>query len=183
MYDTLKIMGGGEYIMGSDLSGFVDLAKELGAVDAKIIDPVTIKTAAWVRMKCSFGCKYGPRRRHCCPPNTPTHKETQEMIDCYKHALLVHCKGNWNDPSEVVLKLEREIFLAGYYKVIGFGAGPCMVCKTCHPEKCAQPKNARPSMEACGIDVFETVRANGWPIMVLKDLQSDGNYYGLLLID
>lgn len=169
--------------MGNDLSRFIDLAKELGAVDVKIINPATIKTAAWVRMKCLYGCKYGPRRRHCCPPNTPTHHETQEMIDCYKRALLVHCKADWKDPSDIVLQLEREIFLAGFYKVFGFGGGPCTVCETCNPEKCQQPKKARPSMEACGIDVFETARANGLPIMVLQDLEGDGNYYGLLLID
>jgi len=169
--------------MNSDLERFIALAKEYGAADAKIIDPATIKTAAWVRMKCLFGCKYGRARRHCCPPNTPTHKETQEIIDCYKRAMLVHCTDDWKQPSEIIIKLEREIFLSGFYKVIGFGAGPCMLCKTCNYERCDNPKNARPSMEACGIDVFETAINNGFPIQVVPDRESPGNYYGLLLID
>lgn len=166
-------------MMDNDLSRFIDLAKELGACDAKIIAPGTIKTAAWVRMKCMYGCKH--RKVHCCPPNTPTPKETQEIIDCYKTALLIHCKDK--DPSETVLKLERAIFLAGFYKVIGYGCGACMLCKTCNDEKCANSKDARPSMEACGIDVYETVRTNGFPIEVVKDRKSNGNYYGLLLIE
>ncbi len=165
--------------MTDDLSKFVDLAKELGADDAKIIDTRTIKTAAWVRMKCLYGCRY--RRFHCCPPNTPTPKETQEIIDCYKVALLIH--GNNSDPSNIVLKIEREIFLSGYYKAIGFGCGPCTLCKTCNPEKCVHPKEARPSMEACGIDVYATVKENGFPIAVVQDKKCNGNYYGLVLIE
>jgi hypothetical protein len=38
-------------------------------------------------------------------------------------------------------------------------------------------------MEACGIDVFATVRANGFPIEVVRDDSSDQNYYGLILIE
>ncbi|MDD4238791.1 MAG: DUF2284 domain-containing protein [Desulfotomaculaceae bacterium] len=165
--------------MNTDLSRFIDLAKELGVNDAKFIVPRTIKTAAWVRMKCMYGCKH--RKVHCCPPNTPTPKETQEIIDCYKTALLIHCENK--DPSDIVLKLERAIFFAGYYKVLGYGCGACMLCKTCNAEKCMHPLDARPSMEACGIDVYETVRTNGFPIMVVQDRKSSGNYYGLLLIE
>lgn len=46
-----------------------------------------------------------------------------------------------------------------------------------HPEK------ARPSMEACGIDVYETARVNGYPINVLKDKSCTGNYFGLVLLE
>lgn len=38
-------------------------------------------------------------------------------------------------------------------------------------------------MEACGIDVYETVRANGYPIEVVKDYSDDANYYGIVLIE
>lgn len=165
--------------MDNNLSRFIEMAKELGAYDAKIIDPGTIETAAWVRMKCQFGCRY--KKTYCCPPNTPTPKETREVIDCYKTAMIIH--GMNMNPSDIVLKLEREILLAGYYKVIGYGCGSCRLCKTCNEEKCAHPKDMRPSMEACGIDVFETVRRNGFPISVLRDRNESGNYYGLLLIE
>jgi len=63
------------------------------------------------------------------------------------------------DPSsgirELVADLEREIFLAGFYKALSFGCGPCGLCKTCEIENgCRYPEKARPSMEAAGIDVF-----------------------------
>jgi hypothetical protein len=38
-------------------------------------------------------------------------------------------------------------------------------------------------MEACGIDVYATVRANGYPIAVVKDQGDDANYYGLVLVE
>ncbi|NMA52155.1 MAG: DUF2284 domain-containing protein [Peptococcaceae bacterium] len=174
--------------MAHDLTRFLELAKNLGADEAKIIDPVTIKTAAWVRLKCMYGCS--SRRGRCCPPHTPTPGETQEIIDCYEQAMLIHCRQGVH-PTKIVVQLEREMFLAGYYKAFGLGYGVCELCrpyakeKCAYPggENCAHPAAARPSMEACGIDVFATVRANGFPIDVLPDWETEGNYYGLLLIE
>jgi predicted metal-binding protein len=95
---------------------------------------------------------------------------------------LVHCKAN-KRPTKIVTALEREIFLAGYYKTLGFGSGPCRLCRECNVEGCLHPDDARPSMEACGIDVYATARANGSPIEVVRDETSDQNYYGLVLIE
>ncbi|NMA52542.1 MAG: hypothetical protein GX949_06000 [Peptococcaceae bacterium] len=38
-------------------------------------------------------------------------------------------------------------------------------------------------MEGCGKDVFETDIKNGFPIQAMLNKESQGNYYGLLLID
>ncbi|MGV8119458.1 MAG: DUF2284 domain-containing protein [Candidatus Xenobiia bacterium LiM19] len=48
------------------------------------------------------------------------------------------------------------------------------------------PRNAhlaRPSMEACGIDVYATVRKHGFSIEVVKDRSQPKHYYGLVLVD
>ncbi len=162
-----------------DLARFIQLAKEYGAHDAKIIDAATVRTAAWVQMKCLYGC--GVRGLHC-PPNTPSYKQTQEMLDCYRTALLVHGKKTAR-PGSFIVKLERDVFLAGYYKAFAFKDGPCQLCAACNGKECVQPREARPSMEACGIDVYETARGNGFPIEVVKDRSDDRNFYGLLLIE
>jgi predicted metal-binding protein len=167
--------------MSDDLARFIDKAKEFGALDAKVIKTETIKTSAWVRMKCHFGCG-GYNKSFCCPPHTPTPGETQDVIDCYGTALLVHCQ-EINHPTKVVVKLEKEIFLAGYYKALAFGAGPCRLCKECHMQRCEHPEQTRPSMEACGIDVYATAHANGFPIEVVKDRTCEQNYFGLVLIE
>ena len=150
------------------------------AKDAKIIPADTIVAAQWVRAKCQFGCG-GYGKRLTCPPHSPAPEETSQMLINYKHALLIH--GDEETPiTRIVAALEREIFLDGHYKAFGMGAGPCSICEEC-VEPCKYPHQARPSMEACGIDVYTTVRANGFPIQVLKDEGYKPNYYGLVLID
>ena len=165
----------------SQLQSFVRRACELGAVGAKVIPAESIVTAPWVRMKCQFGCG-GYNSNLCCPPHSPRPEETREVIACYGRALLIHCKGNVR-PTKLVVKLEREIFLSGFYKALGFGAGPCRLCKECNLKECIRSDDARPSMEACGIDVFATARANGFPIEVVKDYSCDENHYGVVLIE
>ena len=160
---------------------FIGKAVEMGAEGAAVINTGSVSTAAWVRMKCRYGCG-GYNSSHCCPPKSPTPAETQSVLDCYSKALLIHCKANSN-VKKIVLNLERMIFLDGYHKALGFGAGPCNLCKKCDMETCKKPEIARPSMEACGIDVFATARANGFPINVVRDDSDDQNYYGLVLIE
>lgn len=168
-------------IAGNILATYIEKAVEYGAASAKIIECKSIITAPWVRMKCQFGCGvYG--KSHCCPPRTPTPKETQKVLNGYDNALLIHCQGRGN-PSKIVSKLEKEMFLSGFYKALAFGAGPCTICKECNKEACDHPEKARPSMEACGMDVYATARVNGYPINVLPDKSCTGNYFGLILLD
>jgi predicted metal-binding protein len=166
---------------GKDIDKFAELACRLGAQEAKAIDASSVVTAAWVRLKCQFGCD-GYGESFCCPPNTPTPQETRAVIDCYRRAILIHCT-KIGRITPIIIELEREIFLAGYYKAFGFGSGPCRLCRQCGPDACSNREKARPSMEACGIDVFATARSNGWPIEVVRNRSCKENYYGLILID
>ena len=170
----------------ADLKPFLQQALDLGAAHAKVIDPATIVTAAWVRLKCQYGCGgYGTTL--CCPPHTPTHDQTREVIDSYRRAILVHVKpgqrGSVPDVKHLVVTLEREIFLAGFYKAFAFGSGPCFLCAECNLKSCVHAYEARPCLEACGVDVYATARGNGLPIGVVTDRDCDQNYYGAVLID
>jgi len=163
---------------------WIDAAKRLGAKDAKAISPDSVITAPWVRLKCQYGCG-GWGQRLTCPPHSPTPEQTRAVLDCYRVALLVHCPGGaeWHSIKRIVADLEREIFLAGHYKAFAFGSGPCDLCDECDFEHCEHPYEARPSMEAAGIDVFATARGNGFPIEVVKDHTCPQHYYGLVLIE
>lgn len=164
-----------------DLKQFLCSACKLGAYDAWIIDAVSVKTAPWVRLKCQFGCNlYG--QGYCCPPYSPTPQEMSLVIACYTKALLFH-STKLGIADSVAYELEREIFLAGFYKALGLGSGPCTLCKKCPSTGCSHSYKARPSMEACGIDVYATVQANGLPLEVVKDENCKANYYGLILIE
>lgn len=162
---------------------FVRRARALGAADAKVIAPKDVFTAEWVRVKCQYGCD-GYGEHLTCPPFSPTPQQTRRILDEDEAAVLVHYDSEaWEDVKEIVVTLEREAFLAGYYKTLGLGSGPCTLCDSCDVQKrCRHPEEARPSMEACGIDVYRTARAAGFPIEVVRDYSCPQNYYGLLLL-
>jgi predicted metal-binding protein len=115
-----------------------------------------------------------------CPPHSPTPAETRQVLDEYRVLLLVHGR-RWREISRIVVRLEREVFLAGFPKAFAWGAGPCVLCRSCDVSgPCSHPERARPSMEASGIDVFATARRAGYPIVVVATRTEEPNYYGLL---
>jgi predicted metal-binding protein len=159
---------------------YLEMAKKLGAGDARIICADSVVTAEWVRLKCQFGCGiYG--QTLTCPPRSPSPGTTKRMLDYYSHGLLIH-GDKYTGISEIVSNLEREIFLDGHHRSFGMGAGPCKLCDKC-PEYCRHPSKARPAMEACGLDVFSTVRANGFSVDVVKTADCTADYFGLVLIE
>jgi predicted metal-binding protein len=100
--------------------------------------------------------------------------------------------------QKTVADLERTAFLAGYYKAFGMNAMPCSLCDTCVIEemhkkdqavfdldsvKCKNKAIMRPSMEACGIDVFKTLQNAGFRPRVLKDCKEMVELFGLILLD
>ncbi len=104
------------------------------------------------------------------------------MLDEYKRAVLFEAPRG--KAKKIAAALERKLFLAGYYKALGLGAGPCNLCDSCaFEEGCCHPDQARPSMEACGIDVFVTVRRHGFTINVVRTRKTPQHYFGLVLVE
>jgi predicted metal-binding protein len=169
----------------ANYSRYIKKAVALGAKEAKIINTSSIVTGPWVRWKCKYGCD-GYNSSLCCPPNTPDYKETRELVDSYEKALLAHVTDDnrrMTDLTDTVVRLERDIFLDGHYKAFALGCGPCNLCKDCSMDVCRHAEKARPSMESCGIDVFQTARNNGYKIEVLTDYDCIMNRFGLVLIE
>jgi predicted metal-binding protein len=84
----------------------------------------------------------------------------------------------------MVLQAERAAFKAGYYKAFAMWAGPCSICVECNGVgACLNSKNARPSMESSGIDVFATVRRAGIPLATLPEPDDYVKYFGILLLE
>jgi predicted metal-binding protein len=177
----------------ADLEKYCKLATGSGATNAKQIKPDSVVTADWVRWKCQFGCtQYG--LGYCCPPDTPTPEQTRKLIDCYKRAILFHHESpavpergqRFRDFLGMLIDLEGEMFKDGYYKAFLLAEGPCRICKECaklKDEPCSFGFKARPSMEGCGIDVFQTARNNGFFIVPLKEKTETQNVYCLMLVD
>jgi len=157
------------------------------------INPKSIIVAQWARMKCMFGCKnYG--KCGTCPPSTPSVPECEAFFRGYKTGVVFHFTKRVDQPEDrfawtrkvnsKLLKLEREVFLSGYYKVFLLFMDSCNLCADCPGvrEKCKHPKLSRPTPESMAVDVFTTVRNIGYPIEVLYDYSQEMNRYAFLLI-
>jgi predicted metal-binding protein len=159
----------------------VVIALKAGAFAAKVIDPSTIETAAWVRWKCQFGCGcYGSSL--VCPPYSPAPDQTRQMLDGYRRAIFFESPPG--RAKSIAVEVERALFLSGHYKAIGLGAGPCELCRVCAFDKgCRHADQARPAMEACGIDVFATARKHGFKIDVVRSPSDPQHYFGVVLVE
>ena len=180
-----------------------DIALESGSSAVKQISPQEIIVVQWVRNKCQFGCPtYG--KRFTCPPYALTLEETAATLQSYNKALLVEFSNVSSEQGQlesfgrmankVLWDMERAAFLNGHQKAFFYGAGPCRLCRSCPAEKlknptlfskkeCKHPKEIRPSMEAAGIDVFETVRRAGLEVHVVSDRNQTFKSYRLLLLE
>ena len=176
-----------------DLDKYCAQAIRSGITEAKQINPETVVTAAWVQLKCQFGCP-GYDRSYCCPPNTPKYAETREILDAYQRAILFHIEAPHTEERgkrikelyKMLTDMEGDLFKEGYYKALLFLSGPCRLCKECsylNNDPCILRDRARPSMEACGIDVYQTARNNGFPIETLSHTTQTQNHYCLMLIN
>jgi predicted metal-binding protein len=178
-----KIQGSTYRKMLSDKTLIEIAQKKAHVKKAVVVAAKDVETAGWVRLKCQYGCS-GYKQSLTCPPFTPTPDEMRKILDSYKRAVLIHFAPE-ADTKQIVVKLEREIFLSGAWKAFGLGAGPCYFCNQCAIEsgQCRHAEEARPSMEACGIDVFTTAHRAGFAIEVVKTHRQCPNYFGLILVD
>ncbi len=169
---------------------YAEQALKAGALEAKVIPVRNVVTAEWVRLKCQFGCD-GFGKGLCCPPRTPTPEEMRRVLGAYRHALIYSYVCTRSDYTmkrrrmrQLVAELERAAFLDGHYKAFGLADGPCRLCRDCDlTGDCRHPEDARPSMEACGIDVYATARKSGIKLEVATRRNGPSKHINLVLVD
>jgi len=177
--------------MSKDYEKYLRMATEGEGSKGKLIDAEQVVVAEWVRMKCRYGCdEYGVGR--LCPPRVPSVDEMRKFLGYYSRGLIFTFEGvrekerhrRQREHRELVYRLEREMFLDGHVRAFGMGCGPCRLCDTCDlQEPCPFPEKARPSMEACGIDVYGTMANVGMELRVVQRRGDPFTMVGLVLID
>ena len=156
--------------------------REFGPKGLVRTGPSDVITAEWVRMKCQYGCG-GYGQCLTCPPHSPTPRQTRRLLDDYETVYVMWWGADAPDRKDLA-EIERRVFLAGYYKALMLACGPCGLCDPCPLEQpCRHPYQARPSMEACGIDVYQTAHRAGLPLKVVASRRDTPNYYSLLLVE
>jgi len=179
--------------MSDDLTKWCERAVELGADKATVIGTDQVVVADWVRMKCLYGCDEPGVYKTCPPDGAPSVEQTRRVVGEFARAVLLgvgpvvgydKSDAEAQRLNDAAKALERELFLAGFHKTWTMGAGPCDICDACSQGKdCPTPDQARPSMEACGVDVFTTVRNAGWEIDVVRTHESEYRFFALVLVD
>jgi predicted metal-binding protein len=86
---------------------------------------------------------------------------------------------------KVVNLLETEAFKKGFYLAAGLIGGECSLCDDCVSQgsgkPCRHPFEARPSMEAMGVDVVKTCQKAGMPVRLSS--KDKVRWTGLVLLD
>ena len=86
---------------------------------------------------------------------------------------------------KLVNMIETAAFKRGYYLAAGFIGGECSLCSKCvsplSGKQCRHPFEARPAMEAMGIDVIKTCSKAGMPISLSSS--NKVQWTGLVLLD
>lgn len=161
--------------------------------DYRWIKASQIVVAHWVRFKCTFGCSsYG--KKGCCPPQVPSVEECRAFFSEYSEAVLLHFARRVKRPEDRVpwsrdlekelVKLEREVFWAGFHKAFVLFMDECRFCRECTGTRtaCINKNDARPGPESLAVDLFSTVRSAGYPLEVLRDYDQEMNRYAILLV-
>jgi len=162
---------------------YVELAKSLKAVDARLIAPQDICFDVRAILKCRWGCEDFFQNSIRCSTRDTTYQERIEMVKSYNNILLVHAHDA-RELSAAVLEIERAAFLDGYYFACAIRA--CSLCKVCAVQQgkpCPTPEKVRPCDQSFGIDVYKTARNLRLPCEVLQSKGDIQNRYGFVLLD
>ncbi len=84
----------------------------------------------------------------------------------------------------LINQVEAHAFKEGFYLAAGLIGGSCSLCPECvdalSGEPCRHPFEARPSMEAMGVDVIRTCQNAGLPMNLSSDMRV--RWTGLVLL-
>lgn len=174
-----------ELLTGLAIAPETRLARKVREIGFRSVVPIAVEqihVPDWTPLRCRFGCSaYG--RAHC-PPNSPDPESTRKVLRDYSKALLLEGEPPTGSFQRLILEAEKEAFKTGFYKAFVYWAGPCSICPACPGAgDCRNTRDARPSMEGAGIDVFETARRAGFTLKTRKTKEDYTKYFGLLLLE
>ena len=174
-----------------------DNALKKGCVRTELLLAKELRVDDRVRLKCRLNTceQYGANLM--CPPHVPDLAETSQILEKYTFALVMQITeplsgSDYIEPfhkiknnfGQIIVELEKEAFRMGFTLTTGLSGGHCTLCETCARKEgkftCRHPQQARPSMEALGMDVGEVCRRLGLPADFIP---GEVTLTGLLLID
>ena len=161
-----------------------EAAQQMGYTRSQLIwtEQVVFDPRTLIKCQQNTCTHYG--QNFMCPPNLPRFEQYLEMNRQFRIALLIQQETTLTaglSSEEIdqqfkalstanlknVVKLEETAFRLGFLFAQSLAGGACKLCSPCKArlgeKNCCQPQNARPSMEAIGIDVTSTCERAGFP--------------------
>ena len=162
---------------------YLDLAKEMGMVNALLLSPDDIVFDIRTLLKCHWGCENHDNTSYKCQKRDTAPADRMAMVKAYNTILMIHGHTG-RDVSRAALEIERRAFLDGHH--LAFAIRYCNLCKSCAVDDgkaCVQPLKVRPCEAIFGIDVYRTAARFDLPCYPLKDKDETQNRYGFVCID
>jgi len=161
-----------------------NMALSLGAEHAVLVTPDDIVFDGRTILKCMFGCSdwgHGPT----CPSRVGFLKpwEWEPLLRKYKAVLIIHSPDK-KTAQKAAFTIEQEAFWDG--DVMVFSMSDCAICGSCAGKEgkaCIDVKRARPAFHSVGIDVFATVQKLGLPIVPLREMTEEENWYAAVWLN
>lgn len=158
-----------------DMNRLEALAAEAGFTRCVPLDAATIELRDEVRAMCASGSCGAYGKNWSCPPACGEIEDLRRNIARYRRGILVQTVGEVEDSldyegmmaAEAAHKAHfarlHEHLLKQWPDLLALGAGACTRCGdcTCPDAPCRFPERRVSSMEAYGMLVADTCKANG----------------------
>jgi predicted metal-binding protein len=158
-----------------DMEALATMAAAAGFTHSAPLDVATLELKDEVRAMCSANTCRAYGKNWSCPPACGELDELRQKFARYSRGILVQTVGEVEDSLDFEGMMEaeaahKEHFAALHEKLLetwpgllALGAGTCTRCKACtYPDApCRFPDRRVSSMEACGLVVMDTCKANG----------------------
>ena len=177
-----------------DHEQLIPLFIENGAHKAGLVHQSDIVTSTEFRDICAGnGCgNYG--KCWMCPPDVGQIGPMMEQLRSYPYGILYQTIGQLEDSfdiegmgaagdrhAQVSQRIQRAVKPLLGERLLHLTCGGCRGCETCAKKEglpCRNPASAMPSMESCGIDVYNTTKGTE-----LKYINGENTvtYFGIAL--
>lgn len=165
---------------------------DFGLTEAKFVHTPQICTGAAVRLRCQYTCAH-TRQSDLVPPHAPTADETRRILDEYRFGLMLR-RGEpfgerdhrdlWRVFADQVATVERDCAERGYPRAFAVAVGTCMLLhRDDSLRPCEYASKSRPTFEAAGIDIKETLEMIQWHGMVVREEGEPFQLFALVLLD
>ena len=158
-----------------DMERLAAMAAEAGFTHSAPLDVSTLELRDEVRAMCSANTCRAYGRNWSCPPACGELEDLRQKFAQYSRGVLVQTVGEVEDSMDFEGMMEAEAahkehfnalherLLETWPGLLALGAGTCTRCRQCtYPDApCRFPDRRVSSMEAYGMVVMETCKANG----------------------